>query len=222
MKIVACLNLKGGVGKTTIAINLAAAIGEKKKRTLIVDLDPQRSAARWASRAKEGDSPYFDLRRDVHAVESKSARVVKEELERLSRQEADVIVLDCPPELEDRSLVAAMLAELVLIPTTPSPLDLWAAQAAVNTVRDARAVRETELPAVALVPSRLVSTTVLARELPESLEGLGEPVAPGISQRVALVEAAVASKTIGDYALHSASHREFLALAAYVLKRLLA
>jgi len=221
VKIAACLNLKGGVGKTTIAINLAAAFGEKKKRTLVVDLDPQRSAARWASRAEATGSRYFDLGLDVHAVESKSARVVKEELERLSRGEAAVVVLDCPPELEDRSLVAAMLSELVLIPTTPSPLDLWAAQAAVGTVRDARAVRDVKLPDVALVPSRLVSTTVLARELPESLEGLGEPVAPGISQRVALVEAAVAGKTIGDYAPGSPSHREFLALAAYVLKRLL-
>jgi len=215
------MNLKGGSGKTTIAINLAAALGEKKLRAVLFDLDPQRSASRWSEQAQAGDDKGFDLGRDVHGIVEKgaSARIVKETIERVAG-DADVVVLDCPPELEDRSLVAAMLSDLLLIPVTPSPLDFWAAERAVDTAKDARAVRDGKLPLVSLVPSRLATSTVLARDLPATLATLKEPVAPGISQRVALVEAAVAGKTIIGYAPGSPAHDDFRALAGYVVKKL--
>ncbi len=219
--VISCLNLKGGAGKTTICLNLAAALGERGSRVVAVDLDPQQSATRWAAQASPSSAANFDLSRDVHTVESKSVRLVKDIIERLIGESgASLVLVDCPPELEDRSLMAAMLSDLVLVPTTPSPLDLWAAEAAVGTARDARAVRERELPLISLVPSRLVTSTVLARELPESLAEFGEPVAPGISQRVAIVEAAVAGQTIDQYAPDSPGHQEFLKLAEHVNERL--
>lgn len=219
MKIIACLNLKGGAGKTTIAMNLGSALAEFGERVLVVDLDPQQSASRWASQAKStDDAGGFSLARDVHTIESKSARVVKEQIQRLAADnDAGVIVIDCPPELEDRSLLAAMLATVVLVPATPSPLDVWAAEAAIATARDARSVRESELPMISLVPSRVVSSTVLGRELPETLAALGEAVAPPISQRVAVVEAAVVGQTVGEYSPGSSSHEEFRALAKHVV-----
>ena len=216
MQVLAVLNLKGGAGKTTIAINLAAALAERRHRTMVLDIDPQASASRWASQARDRGGHYFELARDIHH-ETGGASAIKATVDRMG---ADIIVLDCPPELEDRSLVAALLADYVLIPVSPSPLDIWAGEAAVKTAQEARAERGGILPRVSLVPSRLVTRTVMSRELPASLAQLGEPVAPGISQRVALAECAVAGETIDRYAPGSSAHKEFQALAAYVLKRL--
>jgi chromosome partitioning protein len=86
-------------------------------------------------------------------------------------------------------LVAALLADLVLVPVTPSPLDLWAATQAVATAQEARVLRAGLKSLLSLVPSKLLSQTILARDLPAALAALGEPVAPAITQRVALVEA---------------------------------
>lgn len=221
MKIISCLNLKGGSGKTTTAVNLAAAIGESR-RVRLLDLDPQRSATRWASQSREEPAGEdFCLRRDVHHVEaSRPAPAVRAELDRAERDRVAVVILDCPPELEDRSLVAALVSDLALVPVTPSPLDLWAAERAVATAREARAERGGALPRIALVPSRTIASTVLARELPATLAALGEPVAPGISQRVALVECAVVGQTIDTYAPGSPAHGEFTNLRNYVMETL--
>ena len=217
MKIISVLNLKGGCGKTTIALNLAAALAEQGRRALVVDLDPQASALRWASQAPDTSGPGCHLRRDVvgRPVERGAARFKDKLLEAGKRLGAAVAVLDCPPELRDPALVAALLADVVLIPGTPSPLDLWAAEAAVATAREARKERGGRLPRISLIPSKLISGTVLAREIATTLEGLGEAVSPPIHQRVALVEATVAGQTIGGYAPGSPAHLEFQALATY-------
>lgn len=222
MKIIAMLNLKGGCGKTTISMNLAATLAELGRRAVVVDLDPQASALRWASQAVDTPGPGFNLRRDVLAlpVERGAAQFKDKLLEVGKRTGAAVAVLDCPPELRDPALVAALLADLVLIPVTPSPLDIWAAEAAVATAREARKERGGRLPRIGLIPSKLISGTVLAREITATLEGLGEAVSPPIHQRVALVESTVAGQTIAGYAPASPAHLEFQALAAYCTERL--
>jgi chromosome partitioning protein len=142
-------------------------------------------------------------------------------LERLAQAaQATLVVIDCPPELSDPALVAALLADVVLVPVTPSPLDLWAAKQAVATAQEARALRDGLKPLISLVPSKLLPQTLLARDLPAALEALGEPVAPAITQRVALVEAIVLGQTIGIYAKTSPAAAEFAALARHTLRRL--
>ena len=206
MHIVSCLNLKGGAGKTTTAVNTAAALAELGERVAVLDLDPQQSASSWAP---EGLTV-------VTIENAKSARTVKSKIEELAVAGVTYVLLDCPPELEDRSLTAAMLSHLVLIPTTASPLDLWAAESAVETAKDARAVRGGKLPVVVLVPSRMMTSTVIGRELPAVLKSFGEPVSPGITQRVAITEAVIEHQTIGAYAPGSPGHEDFKQLAQFV------
>jgi chromosome partitioning protein len=223
VQIISVINLKGGVGKTTIALNLAATLAEQGHRVVLIDADPQQSATQWAQQgqlvgapaAARLSLPVHPLRADAGAPQFKAA------LEQLAQAaQATLGVIDCPPELSDPALVAALLADLVVVPVTPSPLDLWAAKQAVATAQEARTLRDGHKPLISLVPSRLLPQTILARDLPAALEALGEPVAPAITQRVALVEAIVLGQTIGTYAKTSPAAAEFAALARHTLRRL--
>ena len=223
--VISCLNLKGGSGKTTICINLAAALAKFRRRVILLDLDPQESATRWAAQADMANTNHlykFDLRRDVHPIKldnSKPAKHFKTKIDLLAAEVgADIVLIDNPPEITDPALIASLLSDLVLIPTTPSPLDIWAAEVAVNTARDARQQRGGKLPMIYLIPSRLITGTVLAREITETLISLGEPVAPSIYQRVALIEAAMVGETIVTYAPKSSAFAEFKNLAKHVLE----
>jgi len=205
MLVLTCSSLKGGVGKTTIAVNLGGALQDLQERCAVVDVDPQGSAARWAP---EGVNV-------VTVDNAKSARAVKAKLAELAAGGTTVAILDTPPELEERALVAAMLSDVVLVPVTPSALDLWAAEAAVGTARDARAVRDNGRPLVAMVPAMLVHNR-LSAELPDKLEEFGELVAPGIGQRTAVAEAVLTGQTVTAYAPSSPAAAEFRALAHFI------
>jgi len=205
--VVATISLKGGTGKTSIAVHLAAALFTPRRSVVLVDADPQRSAAQWA---ESGELPFPVVALDA----SRGAARFKADLSAL---DADLTILDCPPELAETAMVAALLADLMLIPCGASALDLRAAKAAVDLAREAREERSGALPLVSLVPSKLISRTRLANELAGVLADFGEPVSPGIYQRVAVAEASVAG---GVAPSSSLAGQEFAALAEYVLKRL--
>lgn len=209
--VIASLNLKGGCGKTTVALNLAGIFAEKKKRPLLIDLDDQQSAFHWASQG--GDKFPFP----VIPLTCETAAKVKGEIESLSKKyKADIVVIDTPPQLEDDALIAALLSDIILIPVSASPLDLWAAEKAVQMIREAREERGGKLPKAILVPSRLISRTSLAKDIKGSLKAFGEPVAPSIFSRVGIAEAAIAGLPIGSYAPNSPSHKEFTDLWKFV------
>ena len=216
-KIVAVLNQKGGCGKTTIAVNLAAVLSELDCKAIVVDVDPQMSATKWAKRSNTGPltDDKFILSRDVHPLEMDNAKKFKSELSELSAN-AKIVLIDAPPELRETAMVLALISDVVLIPVTPSLLDVWAAQAAVEIATDARALKETDKPRVLLVPSK-TQKTLLSQDLGVMLSKLGEPVSTvSITQRVALAECVIAGETIIDYANNSPAHREFQQLARLV------
>lgn len=218
MRVWACLNQKGGSGKTTIAVNLAACLTETGHAVLLLDLDPQRSADSWAQQAP-ADAPFPFT---VEAVKLEGARKLKSRLDSVAKLTgAAFVVVDCPPELREESMTAAMLAELVLIPASPSALDLWAARRAVDLCRDARELLGGNRPGIVLIPSKVVPGTVLARQIEAALADFGEPVSPAIAERVAHREASIAGKTIVGYAPHSAAHREFQALTEFLFQEIL-
>ncbi len=210
--IIATVNQKGGVGKSTVALNLASVLNSAGQRVVLVDADPQGSSSRW-SRQTGGKHDFACIFLDVN----KGANRFNEALTRLSAN-AGIVVIDTPPELTNNTLLATLLAHVILIPVTPSPFDVWGAEAAVNMAREVRMRRGGRLPVALMVPNKLKSGTMLAKALPDTLARLGEPVGPSISDRVVMVEAIRRGKTVDRFAKRSPAHLEFAELGAMVMR----
>jgi len=210
MNTVAIVSRKGGTGKTSVAMNLASALAVRQ-RVAVLDLDPQGSATRWAEWADGG------LAFEVHSFDTgRGVARFKKVLEGL-REGTEILILDTPPEVETPTKLALLVADLALIPTAPSALDLWATQEAIKAAREAREARGSSLPLVATVPSRMNYRTREAKELPDTLKALGEPVAPPIGLRVEVQRAVIQGRVVTP---GSEAGREFFYLARYVINRL--
>ena len=210
MGIIAVAGRKGGIGKSTIAGNLAGEFVDMGHSVIVLDADPQHSLAAWASL---GEGILAKCIERIHKGDS-------EELKTRARKaagKADIVVIDTPPGMTDTLYEAAMAADLVLLPCGPSPLDLLALKDALSLTLKARAERRSKKPRIRFVPSRATNTN-LGRGLSSELEGMGKKVLPGITQRVAVAEAVNYGLTVREFDGAAASRDEFRALAKAVEK----
>lgn len=184
-------NLKGGVGKTTLAQTLACFLEEAKRRVCLVDADPQGTTRQWAEKAAE-------LGRAVPPVVNLGgARAMHRELTRM-RGEWDVLVVDCPPRLGAETRAAMAVADVVLLPVSPGVADLWALQDTLVLLEEARAFNS-ELEARAVL--NRFDTTLMARGIAASLEGAGvQALSARISARVTFSESMADGRSVLAYA----------------------
>lgn len=114
MKIVAIAGQKGGVGKTTAAMSLAAVLAESDMRVLLVDIDAQQSATWWAARAGEGLPFDFATEKDPSI------------LARMRKAPYDAVVVDTPGSHDDESTLATVLDEsdYAVLPAEPVALSI--------------------------------------------------------------------------------------------------
>jgi len=127
MKIIAFAAQKGGVGKTTIAVNMAVCAGSLGFRTALFDLDPQESATAWSERRK-AEEPH---------VEPLSTRRLPDGLAAAQAQGFQLAIIDTPPAQGDQAHIAAELADLVVVPCRPSLIDLDAIKATSRLLKSA-------------------------------------------------------------------------------------
>ena len=210
VSIIAVVNLKGGVGKSTIAVNLACELAGRQS-VVVVDADSQATATDWARR---GDLP---ARVETLPLDDESR--VGPWVEKVLGLQADHVVVDCPPHIGPATLAATGIADMVLIPVTPSGADLVATDSALALVHDAQAARKDGGPLCLLVPSKVDRRTAAGRELAAALERFDEPVGPEIGQRAALVDAFSVGAWIGQYAPRSEARGQFRDLATAVKRR---
>ena len=167
VKILVVLNGKGGVGKTTTAVNLAATLAEQY-RVLLVDSDPQKSATWWFQRSQQKLG--FDLAQETNPMLLGDLRKVKD---------YHLVVVDTPPALGSDALAAVVpAADYIVLPTPPAPMDLTAL---IDTVKQA------------VIPAgrsyRVLLTRVDPRSLGEALEAQNTLMELGIPACNAFIRA---------------------------------
>jgi chromosome partitioning protein len=205
-KLIAVGNLKGGTGKSTIAVNLACALRDTDRTVALVDADPQGSATDWHA---GGGLPVL-----VESLPLSGQREAQRWVARVLslKAGADYVVVDLPPQADSGIASALLLADLLLVPVSPSGVDLRATGRALDLLRRARAVRGGVKPAAMLVPSRVDRRTVIGQHAHSTLARFGLQVGPEICQRSAHVNAFAAGTWVGAFAPGSPAHREIRVL----------
>lgn len=189
---------KGGVGKTTIAVSLAAEMRRRGAEIVLIDADPLRSACQWA----ELGGLDFPLEEITFAVQ----RPVSEWVSSVKRVQSDYIVIDTPPA--DTALAAALsLADVAVIPCLPSGLDLEATGRTLEIVNAVRARRASHLHVI-LVPNWIDRRTLEGRQLTEEMAQFGETIAAPIGNRSAFVRSFSIGNSVGEFDPNGAGVRE--------------
>ena len=210
--VIAVVNLKGGCGKSTIAVNLACELASRGDSVLLLDNDSQGTSIHWLSHGRlpiQGE--FMPLEND-----DDGERLVRA----VARRGERYVVLDAPAHVGAATQAAGKIADLVLIPVTASGVDLLATRAAVELIQQARTIRRGGGPRCLIVPSKIDRRTDAGRKIDEQLNSFGELVGPAIHQRTAFVEAFGAGKWIGDFAPQSSAHYDITSLAIAVKRSL--
>jgi chromosome partitioning protein len=124
MRIITFVTQKGGAGKTTLAVNCAVAAERKKKRVLILDLDPQASSEGWFQ-DREAETPRL-VRLDSWSLPDAIAKA--------RTGGFDVVMIDTPGRDEPATTAAIRAADFCIIPCRPTPVDLKATPPTVATI----------------------------------------------------------------------------------------
>lgn len=164
MKKIALIAQKGGVGKTTVAVNLAVSMQASGFKTTLFDLDPQESAVIWADR-RQNEFPH---------VEFLTERRLPDGLSAAAGRGFSIAIIDTPPAAGPQALTAAQSADLVLIPCRPSLVDLDAIR------RTAQLIKSAGVPAFVVFNAAPPSATTLVEDAKAIVDEAGLAVAPTV------------------------------------------
>lgn len=233
-RIITIAQQKGGAGKTTLAAHLAMAwaglgteqrgnafrwsafgrnkesglIGKAKRRVYLLDLDPQESLSDW-----------FRVREERYEADDKL--ILRQavgwrlsgELSR-ARRDADLIVIDTPPHGDTSATrLAVRAADLVIVPTQLSPMDVWASKSTLELI-------EREGKRAIMVLNRVPPRARLADELMHTLKTAGMPLASAhLGNRIAFASSLMEGKGVTESAPKSLAAAEIRLLAGEVWRK---
>jgi chromosome partitioning protein len=248
MSIIAVINQKGGVGKTTSVANLGAGLARKNKSVMVVDLDPQSHLTySLGVQAQDLDHTIYDVfkghasisdvlieRNGVHLVPSSldlsgaemefSQEAGREFLLKEAMAEAgdyDYVLFDCPPSLGLISLNALTAADEVLIALQTEFLALQGLSRLLETIDKVKMRLNTDLEITGIIATRYDGRKVLNKEVLEKIrEHFGNKLFKTcISDNIALAEAPSFGQTIFEYKPQSRGAEDYMKLCGEFLKR---
>ena len=186
VSIIALVGNKGGAGKTTLAVNLAAGLA-RQQSVAVIDADPQGSALQWRAIAGDASAP---------PVAAAEADLQQHALKLL--RDYRTVVIDCPPSVHAPQTGAVLgFGDLALIPVQPSPMDLWANVHIEKSIDDAHKVNPSLR--ILLVINQLEPRTTLSRLVRDALSEIAFPVADTAVRRRAIYRAsALQGKSVFD------------------------
>ncbi len=188
MQTIAIAARKGGVGKTTLAMHLSVLAAEAGSPALLLDTDPQGSLA-WWHRLREAETPRL--------IEA-DARELPDIVAAAEREGFGRIIIDTPPHAEDSILQAMRVADLVVVPTRPGPLDL---AAVATTLALAQRVGKAPLAVINHSPPRIgASEPSIVSEARAALANMGATVAAtAVANRVSMSHAILTGSTVNEH-----------------------
>ena len=204
-KIITVAQQKGGAGKTTLAANLAVALSKMGKTVSLLDTDPQGSLGRWFMMRREAGDPGMEF-------STASAWGVSYECDKLKKS-SDFVLIDTPPKIDSDLKPAIRESDLVLVPVSASPVDVWATEGVLD-------MAEREGAEALVVLNRAKAGTRVAEDVDQALKALGVTRAKStLGHRVAFPETMGAGKAAIEKGKGTWTD-EIEALTAEVLKRL--
>jgi chromosome partitioning protein len=205
MHTVAILSQKGGSGKTTLALHLAIAAEMARKVAVVVDIDPQASAAGWKD-SRKGDTP---------VVVSIPAARLSQALDAARGGDADLALIDSAPHAGDVALAAAEAADFILIPCRPGILDLRAIGAT------ARIVKLAGKKGFVVLNAMPPNAPIIAADARAAVAVHGLEVAPvSLQQRAAFAHALTVGKTAHEYDPGGKATEEISQLYQWLMRQL--
>lgn len=186
--IISFLNQKGGVGKTTLSINVATCLAIKKFKILLIDADPQGSSLDWASiRKKES----------IFTVVSITKPIIHKEIAKLAKN-YDHIIIDGPPRIYDVAKSAIVASDIVIMPVQPSPYDIWAASEVINLIKEvSEPLERYKTIKCAFVINRKIVNTAIGRDVEQALHQYEMDIfQTHICQRISYAESAATGLTV--------------------------
>lgn len=203
--IISFINQKGGVGKTTLSINVASALANAGHKVLLIDADKQGSSSAWASLREETPFQVIALARDNMATDAM----------KLAR-DFDYTIIDAPPHAESISRSVIIASDLALMPLEPSGLSSWASDVTVRQIQQAQDYKETLK--CGFVVSRKIGNSVIGREIREMVAGSGIHVFQAdIETRVAYAESGTMGQTIFEWGSDKKAQSEITNLTKEIL-----
>jgi cellulose biosynthesis protein BcsQ len=248
MKTLAVYNLKGGVGKTAAAVNLAYLASASGLRTLLWDLDPQ-GAASWYLQVQEGEaaadkslwragaeiegliqSTAYDklhlLPADLHARhidvwlrKDGENDALLQKLKPVNRR-YDLVILDCPPSLSHLADNVFVAADLVLVPTVPTHLSLRALKSLIEYFEQQSYSRSSLKPFFSMADRRRLLHRMLIEQPPKLIKDVCKTVIPYSSAVERMGEHRAPLETYESYSYAAEAYRDLWKEVNGVLKKL--
>ena len=208
MTVIAVMNQKGGVGKTTTCTGLAGALNQFGRDVVLVDSDPQGSLQDYAEENAKQPVKIYSIERNQLASQ-------------IPRLKNEIVIIDGTAKAADLAKKTIAVADMIIIPVTPSPLDVWATGDMVAMIQDRieeqQAAGETPVRAFFLV-NRALGNSKLSKSLAKTLAGYGFPVLQSrLVSRTAHPNSQLSGQTPLDTQPHGLAARELRALRDEVL-----
>jgi chromosome partitioning protein len=184
--IVAVANSKGGVGKSTISVHLAAWLAKGRRKVCLVDADGQASSSVWLHAARP----------EIPLLRLQTPDDILEQLPIL-RGQVDDVVVDGPAGLSDVTRSILFVADRTLLPCGPSFLDLHAGNGAIRVVRQVQSIRNGP-PHAVLIPNKIQTRYRLSQDLLTTAKSLEIPASSGLRLLQAYADAAGQGKVVWD------------------------